>query len=227
MIVAHVSSPLATWSCLVVLLSIHLAMNHAAVRAVSMNTLNRQRANIVLSTYLEHGWVMTPTEVSQQERIFEWDGVLRWQGSSVLAYAKIGGRLQGLLASLAPSHQMTGSTSDADFLLKKLIALYVLEDYLLWYSARDRVVYIVLSDRAGSSTQLKAWAHGLLTVHRLDGDVAIGATDEQLLSILRATLTDISRCWGACTTQLSTAGWDLEVASLETASGTRIRLDQR
>lgn len=43
LVVSYVSSPLATWSCLVLLLSIHLAMNRAAVKSVSMHSLNRQR----------------------------------------------------------------------------------------------------------------------------------------------------------------------------------------
>lgn len=37
---------------MIILLSIHLGTNYLAVRAVSMRTLNRQRANIVLSNYL-------------------------------------------------------------------------------------------------------------------------------------------------------------------------------
>lgn len=227
-VVSRVSSPIATWSLLILLLSIHLAMNHAAVRAVNMHTLNRQRAGIVLSTFLDHGTALTPLEVSQQERIFEWDGVLRWKGSSPLAKAKIGGPLQGLVSSLGPSHQVTGATSDPDSVLVKLVELFALEDYLLWYSSSNRVVYIVLKDSVPAQSQLKAWAQGLMLVHRLPTlKLAIGATagKDEILELVQQSLSDVSECWDTCSEQLKAAGWDIDVASLETASGTRIRLD--
>lgn len=227
-VVSRVSSPIATWSLLILLLSIHLAMNHAAVRAVRMQTLNRQRASIVLSTFLDHGTALTPLEVSQQERIFEWDGVLRWKGSSPLATAKIGGPLQGIVCSLGPTHSVTGATCDTDSVLVKLVEMFALEDYLLWYSSSDRVVHIVLKHNVPALSQLKAWAQGLMLVHRLPNlKLAIGATAEtsQVLELVQMSLSDVSSRWNTCTEQLRAAGWDMDVASLETASGTRIRLD--
>lgn len=203
-------------------------MNHAAVRAVRMHTLNRQRASIVLSTFFDRGTALTPLEVSQRERIFEWDGVLRWRGSSPLATAKIGGPLQGIVSSLGPRHPVTGATSDTDSFLVKLIEMFAREDYLLWYSSSDRVVYIVLKDSVPARSQLKAWAQGVMLVHRLPKlRLAIGATAEreQVLELVRTSLSDVSKCWDTCTEQLKAAGWDVDVASLETASGTRIRLD--
>lgn len=203
-------------------------MNHAAVRAVRMHTLNRQRASIVLSTFFDHGTALTPLEVSQRERIFEWDSVLRWRGSSPLATAKIGGPLQGIVSSLGPSHPVTGATSDTDFFLVKLVEMFAREDYLLWYSSSDRVVYIVLKDSVPARSQLKAWAQGLMLVHRLPKlPLAIGATveKEHVLELVRMSLSDVSKRWDTCTEQLRAAGWDVDVASLETASGTRIRLD--
>lgn len=205
-------------------------MNHAAVRAVSMHTLNRQRANIVLSTFLDDGTTLTPIEVSRQERIFEWDGVLRWKGSSPLAKAKIGGTLQGIVSSLGPSHPVTGATRDTDSVLVQLVEMFALEDYLLWYSSSDRVVYIVLKDSVPAQSQLKAWAQGLMLVHRLPNlQLAIGATNEKdkVLELVQVSLSDVSKRWDTCTGQLKAAGWDLDVASLETASGTRIRLDEK
>lgn len=228
MVVSHVSSYWATWLCLVILLYIHLAMNRAAVRAVTMTTLNRHRANIVLSNFMESGKVLTPYEVSQQhERIFEWDGVLRWKGSPCLAKARIGS-LQGILTSLAPPHKLTGSSKDADFLLVRLVELFDQEEYLLWYSFRLRFVSIVLKDKVQATSQLKAWAHGLLLVHRIhDGDNATADTDESVLKLVEATLKDISRWWGICVEQLNACGWNTATAVLETAPTTRIRLETK
>ncbi|GFF27841.1 RUS1 family protein homolog [Aspergillus lentulus] len=52
-VVSHVTSFAATWASLLFLLTVHLGMNYAAVRAVQMTSLNRQRANIVFSTLLD------------------------------------------------------------------------------------------------------------------------------------------------------------------------------
>ncbi|KAF7156871.1 hypothetical protein CNMCM5623_000716 [Aspergillus felis] len=52
-VVSHVTSFAATWASLLFLLTVHLGMNYAAVRAVQMTSLNRQRASIVFSALLE------------------------------------------------------------------------------------------------------------------------------------------------------------------------------
>ena len=137
------------------------------------------------------------------------------------------GSLQSILTSLGPNHQLTGSTKDADFLLAKLVKVFDLEEYLLWYSSRYRLVHIVLKDEAQSPSQLKAWAQCLLLVHRLhDADVVIGDTAESVLKLLEATLKDISRTWGSCIEKLNASGWDTGVAVLETAPSIRIRVEK-
>src|ERR1700709_2496622 len=88
-VVSHISTPWATWTAMIALLAIHLGTNYLAVRAVSMRTLNRQRANLVFSALLEDHYTVgkehvkpfpTPEQISIQERVFERDGVLRWKG---------------------------------------------------------------------------------------------------------------------------------------------------
>ncbi len=53
MVVSHVTGFTTTWIALLTLLALHLSLNYAAVRAVQMTSLNRQRANIVLSSLFE------------------------------------------------------------------------------------------------------------------------------------------------------------------------------
>ncbi|KAL8681693.1 MAG: hypothetical protein Q9186_002210 [Xanthomendoza sp. 1 TL-2023] len=227
-VVSYVSSPMTTWTCLILLLSIHLAMNRAAVRSVSMHSLNRQRANLVLSTYLDQGRILDPKEVAVQERIFEWDGVLRWRGSSPFAAAKIGLNLRALLASLGPAQSRTGSIRDAEARLAKLIPVYTQEDFLVWYDAPKRLGHIILKEGAAAKSQLKAWALMLCIAHRHhaagQGD-AISAGFEANQEVHRTTLQQVSSWWPGCVEQLRTAGWEVDTASLETRSGSRIRLD--
>lgn len=220
------SSPKATWSCLIVLLSIHLAMNHAAVRAVSLHTLNRQRANIVLSNLLEDDRVMTPDQVSYQERVFEWDGVLRWRDKP-FAKAIIGVTLHSLLKTLAPAHIVTGAIRDGNLILERLIDIYSHEDFLMWYDSPRRTAYIVLKGQASPEAQLKAWALALWGAHRFAKQYATGANTEDLLQLLEMTLSDISDQWGDYMERIRAAGWEVDVANLETSSSSRIHINGR
>ncbi|TKA67954.1 hypothetical protein B0A49_07548 [Cryomyces minteri] len=161
LVVSWVSSPLATWSTLLLLLSIHLATNHAAVRAVSMRTLNRQRANLVFSHLIEDDEVLTPEEVSKKERIFDWDGVLK-------AWACAIGMLHGA-SSLTVDHGKT------------------LGQVLQQTLGEDRPAAIV---------QLLAFLE--ITGQKFDGWIP----------------------------RLKQAGWNLDVAALETHSGSRLARDE-
>ena len=226
MVVSHVSSPFATWTWLVLLLAIHLGMNHAAVKAVSMHTLNRQRANLVMSALLEHGRSLTPDEASKKERVFERDGALRWEGSHIFARAKIGVSIQSLLSSLSPRHGVTGSFRNTLVDLGVLAQVYHSENYILWYDSRRSLASIVLKEGAAPTSQLKAWTHALWTAHRYSRGEATSAKskDEGVLQLLISTLEELNTRWEHCIRSLKDAGWDLESMSLETTSATRIRL---
>ena len=224
-VVARISSPAATWTALILLLSVHLAMNHAAVRAVSMHRLNRQRANLVISNFLEQGKVLTPEEVSHQERIFDWDGILRWNGRSLSAKARIGIPLQEMLNSIAPSHQTTSSIKSPETQIAALTKLYREEEYIMWYSKSQRCAYIVLKEGASPSSQLRGWAHALFTVQRSHNRSMKDAEESQkILELVGSTLESICEHWEDFLKRLKEKGWDVEIASLESAPGTRIRL---
>ena len=222
--VSYVSSPIATFTCLVVLLSIHLGTNHAAVKAVSLCSLNRQRANIVLSNLLEDNRVMTPDEVSSQERIFEYDGVLRWKHSIPVAKARIGVALHSLLKTLAPAHMVTGAIRDGNFILERLLNIYSHEDFLVWYDSPRKTAYVVLKNHASAKAQLKAWALALWAAHRFGKQYAIGASPEVILQLLERTLKDISQEWDDSIERIRAAGWNIDIANLETSSGSRIHV---
>ena len=221
---------MATWSWLILLLSIHLAMNHAAVRAVSMHTLNRQRANIVMSTMLDQHKALTPGEVSLQERIFERDGVLRWRGTRVIGKAMIGVSLQSVVGFLDRPHIVTGSIRNPSIDLERLVSIFQDEDYLLWYERSSHLGMIVLKSQAPPQSQLKAWSHALLMAQLHASEDSASANpksmDEETLQRLQETLTELSIRWGQSLNALEASGWDLSTASLETTSSTRIRLQR-
>ncbi|KAI9852882.1 MAG: hypothetical protein M1838_004441 [Thelocarpon superellum] len=237
-VVSYVSSPMAVWSWLVLLLSIHLATNRAAVQAVSMHTLNRQRANIVLSHLVEDDVVLRPKDVSKSERIFEWDGVLRWKASAVLGSARIGVQLREVIASTAgydsrpgSIHPRPGARVDMD----ELARVYHQEQYLLWCDQTRNRVLIVLKEGATPVSQLKAWMQALLTVRYFtqraraalgrepkvpDDDNDAGAA--AIVGILRDQLRAVDKDFDGFVARLREAGWDVDAAALETRSGWRV-----
>ena len=212
------------------LLSIHLAMNLAAVRAVKLLTINRQRANIILSHLLQDETMLSPEEVSRRERIFEWDGILRWRGSSVLGRAQIGVTLQQFLENLAlaPTSKQTGAVSDRHHRFRTLLDMHEKEDFLMWFNASSRAAQILLKDNATSRSQIKAWAVLLSVSRRLQYEESqgkgTGDKNDHTLQVVQEELRRISVLWPLLVQRIEKAGFDLDVASLETSSNTRIRV---
>ena len=205
-------------------------MNYKAVRAVKLHTLNRQRANLVLSYLMQDDEVLTPEEISKRERIFEWDGALRWQGSRILGISEIGVSLSQLLTILAPAqaHKNTGAVSDSDHALRKLIAIHKDEDFLVWYNPDRQLAMIVLKTSCSARTQLKAWAVVLWVVHDLsskaDSKHATSATIPQVFNVIQGKLDRINQRWDRWIEQMESAGFNTAAGSLETTSGIRMRL---
>ncbi|KAF2013790.1 DUF647-domain-containing protein, partial [Aaosphaeria arxii CBS 175.79] len=250
-VVSWVSSPMATWTTLIALLSIHLATNYKAVRAVSMRSLNRQRANIVLSHIVEHGRVLRPSEVSPRERVFERDGVLRWAAAAdngrILGHACIGVTLNALLGRMdGQRQQRDGRRTGAREMkmrgmkLSDVLRIYDDDAYVLWFEQSEAV--IVLKHGCTPIDQLRAWTQALLLARRArkrgdalrrkqsgDGDVDDGLVSsdgqQEQLTELRATLEETRTLFETYAEELNNAGWDLEIAALETRAGTRTTIN--
>lgn len=228
--VSWVSSPMATWATLIALLSVHLGTNYAAVTAVSMRSLNRQRANIVLSHVLQHGKVLRPADVSKKERIFERDGVLRWADDQIIGHCSIGVTLAKLLRSLGGrGHKRTGSLDLQAIKMSDLMGLYDDEAYILWFAQSEAM--IVLKQGCTPIDHLKAWSHALILAQRTRAKEAQsqpeddGSSSEDRLAELRSTLQETRRLFDTYEEKLGASGWDLNIAALETRAGTRIVIE--
>jgi hypothetical protein len=233
-VVSHISSALATWTTLLFLLLVHLATNYFAVTAVSMRTLNRQRANIMLSTLLESNKVLTPRDVSKSERVFEKDGVLRWADDHIIGHCRIGVSMSELLRALhGKKHEKTAALELRHVGLEELVAVYANEAYILWFASPTSQALIVLKENCSANDQLRAWMHALLLAQRqrqrqrvrvgrkpqpppdLNDESRVGLTE------LRATLEEVRRIFDKFEEDFVEAGWDLKVAALETRTRTR------
>ncbi|KAF2840757.1 DUF647-domain-containing protein, partial [Patellaria atrata CBS 101060] len=232
LVVSRITTKTTTWLTLLILLTTHLAMNYAAVRAVSMRSLNRQRANLVLSYLIEDGEVLAPQEVARKERIFERDGALRWKNHAIIGNCKIGVSFHTILRCLGDSHERTGSIQVHQKEIATLMEIFEREEYVLWYDEMHSSAYIVLKNGCSADTHLKAWTHALHVAWRasrhlsMDGkkprDASLGCFE--ILSDLRTTLKETSIEFADYARQLKEAGWDLDIAALETSSGCRLEL---
>jgi hypothetical protein len=224
---------MATWSTLIALLSLHLATNYAAVRAVSMRCLNRQRANIVLSSIMQQGKVLSPSDVSKRERVFEKDGALRWSDDEIVGYCKIGVSLQALLSRVALRKEQTGSLALRAVHMSDFLSVFANEAYILWPgTSSDYEALIVLKHGCTPIDQLKAWAHALSLAEKVRGRHPGGEQDDDddstakdRLAELRRTLEDTRALFENFTDELRDKGWDLDVVALETRPGTRAQIE--
>lgn len=226
-VVQWITSPIATWTTMILLLSVHLETNRRAVRAVSMQTLNRQRANLVYH-HLRQGHVPSPKEVSQQEHIFEQPGVLRGLQGEALGYCQLGAPLSAFLQSIAPPHSVTKSTSVPGSALTKLLTPFDDKNYLMWYDplsiSRKVNVSIALKQGAVPRDQLTAWWHAVALAeasHRQTSKSASERNEPQVGTLLEQSMASASELVLRYEKPLRELGWDLDTGALETGSNTR------
>ncbi|KAE8144900.1 vitamin B6 photo-protection and homoeostasis-domain-containing protein [Aspergillus avenaceus] len=251
-VVSHVTGFTATWVSLILLLTLHLSLNYAAVRSVQMTSLNRQRANIVFSTILDSDpdlgledltrqplteslksqWhTCSPAQVSKQERIFETDGILKWFSLSSSKTHKLGSCRIGISLAqfLAPSaSQMRSDSLTTPIPMDYLSTCFRSEEYIL-YLHRDGQYWdarILLKTSSTTQSQLKAWMHALLAARVLGVSTDVVNT-EHTIDVLSQTLGFLNNRsrFGRYVSALTQAGWDINIAALETRPGRRISCD--
>ncbi|KAJ4988177.1 RUS1 family protein-like protein 1 [Stagonosporopsis vannaccii] len=254
-LVSFVTTTRQTWGVLVVLLAVHLGMNYWAVRAVAMTSLNRQRACIVFSYLLRSGEsrVLGPKAVSQQERVFERDGVLRCVGTrngvkgsdrempacktDIVGYCRIGVSMQTLLSRINTSQRSPSGTFDKlPVKITDLLDIFASEGYILWLpehsssssSPQAREALIVLKKGCTPLDQLKAWMHAWILVQMQKTGLPDMSTQhpgkkttDPRLDTLKESLATTRQAFRLHAPALREAGWNLDMAALETRAGVR------
>ena len=221
---SRVKSFSATWITLLLLLSVHLLTNYAAVRSVQMRTLNRQRANIVLSHLIDSGHILNPMQVARRERIFERDSIFRWRQRNALGYGIIGASLETTLKSMARKRYGSGSFTDMQVDVGNWQAVYEKAAYLLWFDDKAHTAFIVLKRGAKPRDQLQAWTLGLLMARQASESTWVSQDLAETVSRLREGCQQVEQLFVAHKSALEKAGWDLETSALETRSGTRVEM---
>ena len=229
LVVSWVTTPMATWTALILLLSVHLETNRRAVRAVCMESLNRQRATLVYHA-LKDGDVPSPAIVASKEAIFERDGVLRSSSGRVLGYCRVGVSMTEFLSAIAGRrNQRTGSVQISGTTLTKLTDLYKDDKYMLWYSSNGgrTQVSVIIKSGAVSTDIVCAWWQALAVAEQGDQRITAPALKEDNTAIfdhLKRTKAQAVALLQTHQDALVKSRWDLEVGALETTSSTRITL---
>ncbi|KAF7882849.1 uncharacterized protein EAF02_006212 [Botrytis sinoallii] len=235
-VVSRISSQVATWIALLSLLSIHLGTNYMAVRSVTMRTLNRQRANLVISSFLSNTGheknktgLPSPREISLQERIFERDGALRNIQGAILAYCKVGTSLQELLSSIS-TPTAAGNYAQNDPILTSLLSIYKSQGYIMWYSPSRHTFLVILKEGTAPQVQLDAWFHAIFAVTFREEKKKIRESESEkmdnqnILNWMKQSLEE-SEKWRAemkFYERLERIGWDLNTPAIEVTAGTRL-----
>lgn len=205
------------------LLTAHLYLNYAAVRCVSMRSLNRQRANILFSNLLAHDKVLTPRMVSQKESFLEPDGALRWD-AHVIGRARMGASLyevaRGLASASEPLRIKSAVVKAVD--LEHLLEVFQDEDYIIWFDTRTSSALIVLKKGASSIAKLQAWCHALCIAHEASQSTEKAVDTATSLALIAASLDRAKKLLEKRKQDLTDAGWLLDIASLEVRSGVRL-----
>ncbi|KXT17603.1 hypothetical protein AC579_10133 [Pseudocercospora musae] len=231
LVISWITTPIATWTALILLLSIHLETNRRAVRAVKMRTLTRQRATLVYHQ-LQQNKIPTPDLIASQEWIFERDGVLRNAKAEGLGFCAIGVPLARLLNSIGEQHNQTKSSSLASEKLTQILNLYQSSAFILWSDKssgpRRNSLFIVVKKNAVSRDLILAWWQALIFA---EGDSSASSQDakvgdfDRLLKLFSGSLDTAKELLGKHEPKLKEAGWNLELGAIQTMAGTTVAIE--
>lgn len=228
-VVSWVTTPMATWTVLILLLAIHLETNRRAVRAVSMRTLNRQRASLVYYQ-LKRGHVPTPKEISGDERIFERDDILRNAAGTKIGYCTVGVPISMPLKYLAlPQESSRLSPRMSNDILRTAMSGGGKGHLLMLQQGAETLqLFIVIKKDAVAADIVTAWWHALAFAEetwRTAGAVLVTSySNDEVRERLQHTATVAAQMMDQYQEKLIQAGWDLDVGALETKSSTRVAI---
>jgi Vitamin B6 photo-protection and homoeostasis len=220
-VVSRVTTQIATWSLLLILLAIHLSTNYLAVSAVAMTSLNRQRANLVYSQFRAKGVVQTPAQVAKLERIFTAGSSLHGIGRVPLGACEIGVRVDRLFQVSSANGLVTPST-------RRIMKAFSGEKYILCFSTRSGHVStyqgysIFLVKGSTPSDHLKAWIHAMELAHLVNEEGPLQVHSDHSVDLLVGSLRKVNNIFPALWQELTKAGWNVENPALLTRPSYRI-----
>ncbi|KZW01257.1 DUF647-domain-containing protein [Exidia glandulosa HHB12029] len=215
-LVPRITSAQGTWAALVLLIGVHLLLNFLGVRSVTMSSLNRQRATLVLGSIIDRRPIPSPSEAARMESIFAPGSRLFLPSDSnsnpkaILGRCRIGVSLEEVI-----KHLRRHGDEDVGATVENLLRQYDAERYVL-LCTRSRWgradVLVCLKPSATPRDTLYAWTHALLAA-RARGRQSEGHAALQARELL-------NEHWEA----LERVGWRVDESCLLTGSDRRIEV---
>ncbi|KEZ44710.1 Uncharacterized protein SAPIO_CDS2795 [Scedosporium apiospermum] len=232
LVVKLVQDRTAVFFLMVALVLGHLYVNYLGVRAVTLRTLNRQRATIIFSHWMRHSSVLSPAEVSERENILTWSPII----------SNFTGRKKAIVLFAKNYYEFKdGGHPDIWFLQRPtfLITVRYIEKSGLFR------VKIMLTYRAEPIDAVKAWFLAMEMIWDLPADGKLMDYEGWELAVPNVdpdVETDVDTDDGAESEysnhilnfnhpllfkKLEAAGWDLGTSSMETGNPVRIKITRR
>lgn len=198
----------STVFCLMVtLVFVHLLMNYLGVRAVTLRTLNRQRATILSQQWVRTARMPTPSEVSRLEAIVLWRPILRnrsGEETGTASFAKtyaaaMSGAESTDLLRFRHFWLVVRRGFRADIRILMLEGAEPVDVVEAWLTAADVAMELPVYSRG---VDWETWDSNPRRLH----DICLTALDPAMRE------------------RIEKAGWDLSTASFETAAPVRIRV---
>ena len=239
LVVSWVTSQVATWTVLILLLSAHLETNRRAVNAVSMRTLNRQRATLMYHQLMRDK-VPKPEDISKHERIFEQDGVLRDAKGNALGSCVFQSSIKPLFESQASQNRSTsGALSVNASWIEQLLDVFAKHKFVINITpSTDKQHYnyqAFLKKGATTADCVAAWFTALAFAEaersmrgsQTTGELYYSPTGRKtLLRVLNLSVDGVQQLLKRYSDDLKALGWDLDNNALETRSSVRISFPQ-
>jgi hypothetical protein len=183
-----------------------------------MNSLNRQRTNIVYAHYRATGTILTPAEVAKRERIFAAGSVIFDRNGMVLGRCEIGRGLTDFC--------LTRDRPDGHSWPQAILRIFALEEYILWInlSSSSRHHYCIsLTRESNTSDQIKAWIHAIELLHLINEPGSFPSGMDEALIYLEKSLKIMNNTNSQLLPALAVAGWDMHNGALLTRPSFRLR----
>jgi len=209
LVVRIVEDKQTVWLLMMLLAGMHLAMNYQAVRSVRMRSLNRQRATIVFRAWLDHGVVLDPAQVAEQESIL--------------------GRGRGNMASKTGEYTGFcdfGTYGDIRRWNPRGYHRYDLETpgYFLGVWHRGGNFYMRLALKEGGGPALSAWFDAVNHAYHFESALKDGLQSHYENEMPLGYVSDEQK--QTLFAALHAAGWDLDLNALETRLPIRVRVGE-
>ncbi|KAF5351124.1 hypothetical protein D9756_008203 [Leucocoprinus leucothites] len=179
LIVPFITSTWATYTFLLLLVALHLAINYYAVRGIALRQLNKQRAAIAWLHYKANKKAPTPQQVAEQESIFDLPGIIRDPSTHrIIGQFHMGS---------APLDVLRGTSLSSSFLKifegQKYIVCFdphTSSPNVVHHSDSYPIVHVCFHENFTAEDQLEGWIHAVEICRLIASKKSFKFTDPRL-----------------------------------------------